>query len=66
MKIRSRYWEIFLLWVAMIILGNRNVSRSSYISRQDNNETWYMYEKLRGIINRMKSGYKELTNEDDK
>ena len=50
--------DIFLLRIARLILMGRNLGRSPYTSRQNNNAIWYMGEKLGAIVERIKDGYK--------
>lgn len=38
----------------------RNVSRCKFVSRRDNNDMWYMAEKLDSIIERMKDNYNHI------
>lgn len=54
------WYESFLINVAKKILIDRNVSRSRVTSRADNNDMWYMGEKLEGIELRIKTRYKDV------
>lgn len=54
-----RQWEALLVMLAAWILIGRNVHRSGVTSRRDNNDMWYMAEKLHDISKRIKSGYRE-------
>jgi hypothetical protein len=58
MKIR-KWFEIALIKLARNILINRNVARSAVVSRRDNNDMWYMSEKLDGICKRMQNEYQD-------
>lgn len=55
----KKHWEVLLIRLAAWILIERNVARSPVVSRRDNNDMWYMAEKLEGICKRMMSEYKE-------
>ncbi len=52
--------EILWLKLAFYVLYHRNVQRSKYISRADNNHLSYEGEKLEQIIKRIKSGYENI------
>lgn len=52
-----KYFEILLLLIAANIL-NRNVQRSKFISRQDNNFLFEIPYELRAIVKRIKEDYK--------
>ena len=52
-----KYYELFLLSLARNILEKRNVKRSSFISRRDNNDLSYMAEKITQVESRMKNNY---------
>lgn len=52
-----RKLEAALIRVAIAILMGRNVQRSLAVSRRDNNDMWYMAEKLEGIADRISKGY---------
>ena len=56
----KRWFEILLLKFACWVLIERNVSRCKYVSRRDNNDMWYMGEKLDSIISRMKDKYEHI------
>lgn len=55
-----RHFEAWLVTLAAKILMNRNVQRSAVVSRRDNNDMWYMAEKLETIAKRMAEGYKNV------
>jgi len=57
-KIR-KHVEVFLIRIAAWILIERNVSRAKVVSRRDNNDMWYMAEKLDSICDRMLKEYNE-------
>jgi hypothetical protein len=52
-----KHFEVLLIKIARKILIDRNVQRSSVVSRKDNNEMWYMAEKLESIEKRMLNNY---------
>jgi len=54
-----RKLEAALLRLAARLLMSRNVTRSLVISRSDNNDTWYMAERLDSIARRVSRGYDE-------
>jgi len=58
-KIR-KYWEVALIKLASKILIGRNVQRSSFVSRRDNNEMWSMSEQLDAICARMADEYNKI------
>lgn len=53
----KKRFEILLIKIAAKILIDRNIQRSGFVSRKDNNEMWGMSEKLDAIIKRMESDY---------
>ena len=55
-----KHFEILLIRIASWILIERNVKRSAFVSRRDNNDMWYMSEKLDGICKRMKNNYNNI------
>lgn len=55
-RIKERI-EIALIRHAANILINRNVSRAPMVSRRDNNDMWFMGERLHVIANRIVSRY---------
>lgn len=55
-----RHFEAALVRLAAWILIGRNVQRSGVVSRRDNNDMWYMAEKLESIAGRMKDGYRRV------
>jgi len=57
----KRHYEAWQITRAKKILMDRNVQRSGVVSRSDNNDMWYMAEKLEGIAKRMREKYE---NED--
>lgn len=52
-----KYIEVFFIKIARKILIERNVKRSAVVSRKDNNEMWYMSEKLEAIESRILNNY---------
>ena len=52
-----RKLEATLLRFAAGILMHRNCARSLVVSRRDNNDMWYMAEKIEFIADRISSGY---------
>lgn len=56
-----KHFEILLLRLALYIIKGRNVSRSLYISRRDNNKLWSAGEHLEETIKRMKHNYSPNT-----
>ena len=56
-KLIHKRFEILLIRIAARILMERNFKRSAFVSRRDNNEMWYMAEKLDSICDRMKDDY---------
>ena len=56
-----RRFDVFLISVARWILMERNVGRSKHVSRRDNNDMWYMAEKLKSIENRMLNKYEDIS-----
>ena len=52
-----RKLEAAMIRLAASILMHRNCTRSGVVSRRDNNEMWYMAEKLESIADRISSGY---------
>lgn len=52
-----RKYEAWMVRRAAAILIGRNVPRSAVVSRRDNNDMWYMGEKLESIAKRISSGY---------
>lgn len=59
-----RHFEAALIRLAAWILIGRNVSRCKVVSRRDNNDMWYMAERLESIAVRMASGYKKAGQDD--
>ena len=57
----KRHYEAWHVMRAAKILMNRNVVRSPVVSRRDNNDMWYMAEKLESIAERMRDGYNKPT-----
>ena len=53
----SRHFEAWLILLAAKILTGRNVQRSAVVSRRDNNDMWYMAEKLEQIAKRTRNKY---------
>lgn len=52
-----RKFEAALIRLAIAILMGRNVARSPVVSRRDNNDMWYMAEKLDAIAERISKNY---------
>jgi hypothetical protein len=52
-----RRLEATILVLAAWIIDGRNLQRSGVASRRDNNDMWYMAEKLEGIADRIKRQY---------
>ena len=52
-----RKLEASLIRLAIAILMGRNVQRSLVVSRRDNNDMWYMAEKLDAIATRISKKY---------
>ena len=55
----SKMWEIFLIRFASWILKSRNIDRAMFISRKDNNQIWYISDRLDSIAKRMECSYDE-------
>jgi hypothetical protein len=55
-----KHYEAFLIRMAARILMERNVVRCMVVSRRDNNDMWYMAEKLDAISDRIKDGYEHV------
>ncbi|MFK3605971.1 hypothetical protein A7D21_26815 [Pseudomonas sp. AP19] len=49
--------EAWLILLAAKILIDRNVQRAPVVSRRDNNDMWYMAEKLDAIAQRISKNY---------
>lgn len=58
-KIR-KHLEVLLIKIAKVILMSRNVPRCKVVSRRDNNDMWYMAERLDGICKRMLDEYEHI------
>lgn len=54
-----KYWEASLILLAAWILIGRQVQRARVTSRRDNNDMWYMAEKLECIAGRIRDGYRK-------
>lgn len=52
-----RKLEASLIRLAIAVLMGRNVQRSLVVSRRDNNDMWYMAEKLDAIAKRISENY---------
>ncbi|WP_188056841.1 hypothetical protein [Pseudomonas syringae] len=52
-----RKLEAGMIRIAARILMGRNVQRSAVVSRRDNNDMWYMAEKLESIADRISRQY---------
>lgn len=55
-----RKMEAALLRLIAWLLKARNVHRSGVISRRDNNDTWYMADRLESIADRVSKGYDQV------
>lgn len=55
--ILRRKFEAAMIRLAIAILMGRNVQRSLVVSRRDNNDMWYMAEKLDAIATRISKKY---------
>lgn len=55
-----RLFEVLLIKIARHILMDRNVSRAMVVSRHDNNDMWYMAERLQRIEKRMLHKYRAI------
>jgi len=55
-----KHFEVLLIRIAKWILLERNVPRSSVVSRKDNNDMWNMAEKLDGICARIIDDYEHV------
>jgi len=58
-KLIKKKYECYMIRKAAKILINRNVKRSKYTSRKDNNTIWVMGEKLEAIAHRVNNEYKD-------
>lgn len=56
----KRHYEAAFIRLAIRVLSCRNVSRSQVVSRRDNNDMYYMSEKLESIEKRIRTGYKHV------
>ncbi|MFL6873829.1 hypothetical protein ACJ6YJ_03375 [Pseudomonas marginalis] len=56
-KFFRRKAEAWLILLAAKILIGRNVQRAAVVSRRDNNDMWYMAEKLDAIAARISKNY---------
>lgn len=52
-----RKLEVAMIRLAIAILMGRNVQRCRVVSRRDNNDMWYMAEKLEAIATRISKKY---------
>ena len=52
-----KHFEVLLIKIARKILIDRNVQRSTVVSRRDNNDMRYMAEKLESIERRILNNY---------
>jgi hypothetical protein len=52
-----RKFESAMIRLAIAILMGRNVQRSLVVSRRDNNDMWYMAEKLDAIAQSISKNY---------
>lgn len=55
----NRHYEAWLVCIAARILMGRNLKRCKVVSRRDNNDMWYMAEKLEQVAKRMRNKYEE-------
>jgi hypothetical protein len=55
--------EVFLIRIAAKILMGRNTKRAMHVSRRDNNDMWYMAERLESISLRMENKYTEYSDD---
>jgi len=55
----KRVFEVSLIKLAKWILMGRNVARAPIVSRRDNNDMWYMAEKLDAICVRIEDEYND-------
>ena len=55
----KKKFEIFLIRFASRILRSRNIERASFITRKDNNQIWYISDRLDSISKRMECSYDE-------
>lgn len=64
MNLKARYEAGWIRFAARILL-NRNVKRAAVVSRRDNNDMWYIAERLYAVANRIIDGYNrpEIANE---
>lgn len=53
----KRHYEAWQVMRASKILKERNVTRSMVVSRRDNNDMYYMAEKLESVARRMREKY---------
>lgn len=58
-----KHFEVLLIKLAKNILMGRNLNRCKVVSRKDNNEMWYMAEKLDAICKRMIDDYEKPRGE---
>lgn len=56
-RIIRRKVEAWLILLAAKVLIGRNVQRAAVVSRRDNNDMWYMAEKLEAIAKRISKNY---------
>jgi hypothetical protein len=54
----KKHIEILFIKVAIWILMGRNLTRCMVVSRRDNNDMWYMAERLESIVQRMGEEYR--------
>ncbi len=59
MKKFRKLYEVLLIIIAIKIIHGRNVHRCTVVSRRDNNDMYYMGEKLQSICKRMMREYKD-------
>ncbi len=54
----KQFYECLLLKVAVLILKNRAIQRSSFVSRRDNEKMYAMSEQIENIEIRIRNKYK--------
>jgi len=56
-RLIKRKWEATLIRLAIYILRGRNVTRCLVVARRDNNDMYYMADKLDDVAERISKGY---------
>ena len=54
--LKTKYEALWVRFAARILMG-RNLKRCTVVSRRDNNDMWYMAEKLQSVAKRMSTKY---------